>query len=77
MAFKGILGSLALDGLPILTGGQNVPPEGGSLYGLGMAGVLEEWSLYGLGMAGVLEEWSLYGLVMTETLREGIYTALE
>ena len=34
MAFKGILGALALDGLPILTGGQNVPPEGGNFNGL-------------------------------------------
>ena len=42
MAFKGILGALALDGLPILTGGQNVPPEGGSLDGLGMTWTLRE-----------------------------------
>ena len=30
LTFKEILVALALDGLPILTGGQNVPPEGGS-----------------------------------------------
>ena len=37
LAFNGILVALALDGLPILTGGQNVPPEGGSLFGLVLA----------------------------------------
>ena len=31
--FKEVLFDLALDGLPILTGGQNVPPEGGSWNG--------------------------------------------
>ena len=35
-----VLVALALDGLPILTWGQNVPPEGGSLYGLVIAGVV-------------------------------------
>ena len=37
LAFNEILGALTLDGLPILTGGQNVPPEGGSLCRLLMA----------------------------------------
>ena len=32
LAVNGVLFGWALDGLPILTGGQNVPPKGGILY---------------------------------------------
>ena len=38
LAFKEVLFDLALDGLPILTSGQNVPPKGGSWNGFSWGG---------------------------------------
>ena len=46
---------MALDGLPILPGGQNVPPEGGSLYGFSTARCLWLLRFVMLGVTLILD----------------------
>ena len=73
LAFNEVLVALALDGLPILTGGQNVPPKGGSWYGFSMTGLLlllsettREWWRGGMGVLWIVGVGHFYILVIID-----------